>query len=100
MDSEQFGGVTAEFVFKEDKLNGMVLCHSKKAADTMQAGREDFTKRLKNAGIQTGYVSYGLKTGNKEFYQGIKTQSDSTNTKGLYQVAKAFVKHISALENM
>lgn len=101
MDSEQFGSVTAEFTCKEDKVNGVVLCLSKKAADTMQAEMGDFTQRLNDSGIQMGNISYGLKTGNKEYYQVTKTQSDSaSNTRGLYQIAKAFVKHISALENV
>ena len=100
MESEQLGSVTAEFIFKEDRVNGMVLCLSRKAADTMQDSMEDFTQRLSDAGIEIGHISYGLKTGNKEFYQGAKTQNDSTaNTRGLYQVAKAFVKHVSTLEN-
>lgn len=100
MASEQFGNVMAEFTFKDEKVNGMVLCDSRKAADTMQSEVKDFQQRINDAGIDVGHISYGLKTGTKEFYQGTRTEKDNTkNTKGLYQVAKAFVKHISMLEN-
>lgn len=100
MDSEQFGSVTAEFTFKEDRVNGMVMCNSRKAADTMKDNLGDLEQRFNNAGIEIGHISYGLKAGSREAYQGNRADSDSTkDARGLYQVAKAFVKHISLLEN-
>lgn len=99
MESEALGKVNAEFFFKKEQITGMVLCDSRKASDTMKAALGDFEQRLNNADIEIGRISYGLQVRSREAYQGSAGGTEGAkDAKGLYQVAKAFVKHIAQLE--
>lgn len=100
MASEQFGRVTAEFTVKEDVVNGMVLCSARKTTDTLKQELGDFEQRLNNSGIEIGRITYGLHTGSTEAYHVDRKQGNDSakDARTYYQVAKAFVKHISWLE--
>lgn len=100
MDSQQFGSVSAEFTIKDGVVQGMLLCSSRKAADTLKMELGDFEQRLNNAGLEIGRITYGLQTGNRSLYStDTKYESESDkDTSEYYQAAKAFVKHIAWLE--
>ena len=100
MDSMQLGSVTAEFSIKEDVVQGMLLCSSRKAADTLKMELGDLEQRLNNAGLEIGRITYGLQMGSASVYPSdLKAETESDrDTSAYYQVAKAFVKHIAWLE--
>lgn len=99
MDSERFGNISATFDVQEDAVTGVVLCASRKAADDMQEETENFKERLWVQGMELGRVTYGLQTKSMEAYENIKGDAQHTkDTRKLYQVAKAFIKHVSQME--
>lgn len=99
MDSEKFGSVSAEFTIKGDVVQGMLLCSSRKAADTLKMELGDFEQRLNNAGLEIGRITYGLQTSRSVYSTDTKAETESDrDTSAYYQTAKAFVKHIAWLE--
>lgn len=99
MNSEHFGNVSAEFSVRGNAVYGMLLCSSRKAADTLKRELGDFEQRLNNADLDLGRISYGLQTGTHTVYPSdLKAEESQKDTSMYYQVAKAFVKHIAWLE--
>lgn len=101
METERFGNISATFDVREAKVNGVVLCASKKAADDIQEEDGQLEERLSVQGMELESVTYGLQTKGMDAYE--KRVGDGQNTEDtrqLYQVAKAFIKHISQLEQL
>lgn len=99
MDSQQYGMVRAEFSVKNHILDGMVLCDSVKSADKMREENKDFIERIREQGMETGRITYGLKAGRMDAYSAQGPEEEKQEqTPDLYQLAKAFVKHVSYLE--
>ena len=75
----------------------MVLTESKKAAEDLQTEQEDFEERITAQGMELGRVTYGIQKKGMEAY----ANTDDTvqqDTRNLYQIAKAFVQHVSHME--
>ena len=98
MDTERFGTLSATFDVQDGAVSGVVLCASRKAADDMQEQTEQFKERLSVQGMELGRMTYGLQTKSTEAYEKIAGDAEHTkDTRQLYQVAKAFIKHVSQI---
>ena len=94
-ESAQFGAVSAQFYFVNDELQGLIAGDNK-----------DGLEALKNAGIEEDFMKAGLQT--TEFYyihsESLDTsrlftrhdakETDKSNTKTLFQVAKTFIESV------
>lgn len=101
MDSERYGNISATFDVQNDVVNGVVFCASRKAADDMQEETEQLKERLLVQGMELGRVTYGLQTKSMEAYGNATGDAQHTkDTRQLYQVAKAFIKHVSQMEQV
>lgn len=101
METERFGNIAATFDVQENAVGGVVLCASRKAADDMLEETEKFKERLLVQGMELGRVTYGLQTKSTEAYENAKGDTQNTqDTRQLYQVAKAFIKHVSQMEQL
>ena len=94
-ESAQFGAVSAQFYFVNDELQGLIAGDNK-----------DGLEALKNAGIEEDFMKAGLQT--TEFYyihsESLDTsrlftrhdakETDKSNTKTLFQVAKTFIETV------
>lgn len=99
MDSERFGSIFAGFDVQEGAVSGVILCASRKAADDMQKETKQLEERLSVQGMELGRVTYGLQTKSTEAYENTVGDAQHTkDTRQLYQVAKAFIKHVSQME--
>lgn len=101
MDSERFGSISAAFDVQDGTVSGVILCASRKAADDMQEETKQLEERLLVQGMELGRVTYGLKTKSTDAYENIIGDAQHTkDTRQLYQVAKAFIKHVSQMEQV
>lgn len=101
MDSDRFGNISATFEVQNDGVNGVVLCASRKAADDMQEETEQLKERFSVQGMELGRVTYGLQTKSTEAYENTIGDAQHTkDTRQLYQVAKAFIKHVLQMEQI
>ena len=97
MEHTVYGKITAEFTLQEGTVQGVVLAESKKAAEDLQTEQEDFTERITAQGMELGRMTYGIQKKGMDAY----ANTDDTvqqDTRGLYQIAKAFVQHVSHME--
>lgn len=99
MDTERFGKLSATFDVQDGAVSGVVLCAYRKAADDMQEETEQLKERLSVQGMELGRMTYGLQTKSTEAYENVAGDAEHTkDTRQLYQVAKAFIKHVSQIE--
>lgn len=99
MNSERFGSISAAFDVQEGAVSGVILCASRKAADDMQEETKQLEERLLIQGMEFGRVTYGVQTKSTEAYENTIGDAQHTkDTRQLYQVAKAFIKHVSQIE--
>lgn len=97
MEHTVYGKIAAEFTLQEGAVQGVVLTESKKAAEDLQTEQEDFEERITAQGMELGRVTYGIQKKGMDAY----ANTDDTvqpDTRNLYQIAKAFVQHVSHME--
>lgn len=97
MEHTVYGKIAAEFTLQEGAVQGVVLTESKKAAEDLQTEQEDFEERITAQGMELGRVTYGIQKKGMDAY----ANTDDTvqqDTRNLYQISKAFVQHVSHME--
>lgn len=97
MEHTVYGKIAAEFTLQEGAVQGVVLTESKKAAEDLQKEQEDFEERITAQGMELGRMTYGIQKKGMDAY----ANTDDTvqqDTRNLYQIAKAFVQHVSHME--
>ena len=100
MNSNQFGNVYSELSVKNNTVEGTILCDSKKSMDIMESGMGDLVERIEAQGMEQVHFRYGVETNYVARHEEIKDENvNNTNVHKLYQVAKAFVKHVGTIEN-
>lgn len=96
--SERYGNVSAQFTMTEKKLQGSVQCTSVKAADDIKAQKADFEEKIQAQGMELEQITYNVTGHSMEAF--VQQDEQETDVRGLYQVAKAFVQHVSYLEQI
>lgn len=97
MEHTVYGKIGAEFTLQEGAVQGVVLAESKKAAEELQTEQAAFEERITAQGMELGRMTYGIQKKGMDAY----ANTDDTvqqDTRNLYQIAKAFVQHVSHIE--
>ena len=102
IQSEKLGNVRAEFAINNNELIGLVAGDSARCSQALKGGLEDLEWRLENAGIRIGSVNYGIDHRSTDAYKHTYVENDNqkTDTRQLYQAAKAFIQNVAMLEEL
>jgi hypothetical protein len=102
LQSDKLGKVQAEFVIKDQALKGLMLCDNREGLDAISSGVAQFAEMLHATGIEVKNINTGINSTIKSIFNKPDVneinQEGTTDTKTLYQVAKAFVQHMKNME--
>lgn len=99
MDSERLGRMEADIAIKDSELKGCVLCNNTEGLQAFKEQKENLKNAMEGLGLNVGQLDYGLDKNQNSYYSRTGSKGGNTNTRTLYQAAKAFIRTIRAAES-
>ena len=97
MNSNRLGNCTATFSMTNRVVSGFVTCEERDNLNQTKEWLEEIKEDMISEGFEVREITFA--TGNRKPKFAGKTQSNSSSTKNLYQVAKIFVQNIQRKED-
>lgn len=98
--SDKLGRMDIEFNVEDKQVKGYVLCNNNTAYETLSKERDAIKEALENLDLEVKQLDYGMdsKWGNRQ--SNAKRSFEKTDTKKLYEVAKAIIMTVKDAETI
>lgn len=99
--SQKLGTIEAGFSVKNNKVSGLIMCENRETLEIMKESRGNLEEGIVGNGLSVKQLNYGIDQKINASYVNKQTATEKmvdTDTRLLYQTAKAFVYNVKAAE--